>query len=477
MNTSLCRKLFFYVVPLAAATLWVAHTRSVIADSRVEADFNGDGHADLAIGLPFEDVGGIVNAGAVNIIYGSEVGLAPAGNQFWTQDSDGIEGVAESEDQFGRALAAGDFNGDGWHDLAIGVALESVGTLEFAGAVNILYGSAAGLTAAGDQIWTQNSEGILGVAESDDHFGDALSAGDFNGDGRDDLAIGATGDSVGSVNGAGAVSIVYGSAAGLTATGNQIWTQDSPGIDDQADAFDRFGFALTAGDFDGDGRDDLAVGVPDEDFGGFGGPVSAGAVHVLRGSAAGLTAEGNQFWTQDSPGIQGVLEGGDHFGSSLAAGDFNFDGQDDLAVGSPLEDIGSILHAGAVNVLYGTLFSGLTAVDNQIWSQESPGINGVAEQTDNFGRVVAGDFDGNGVDDLAIGVPRETVGNVEAGAVNVLYGVSGAGLTSLNNQIWSQDSPGIDGIAESGDFVLCGIPLAVKKRLYHAIFLRMKHFR
>jgi hypothetical protein len=78
-------------------------------------DFNGDGYRDLAVGV-LEHRGG----GAVNVIYGSRDGLKPAGSEQWTQDSPGIPGVSDPGDTFGHALAAGDFDADGYADLAVG---------------------------------------------------------------------------------------------------------------------------------------------------------------------------------------------------------------------------------------------------------------------------------------------------------------------------------------------------------------------
>src|SRR5207247_2039833 len=151
--------------------------------SRHKVDFNGDGFEDLAISAFAEDVGTIVDAGAVQVMYGSAAGLSATGNQFWTQDSPGILDQAETQDLFGRSLGTGDFNGDGFTDLAIGApheALANVGNI--AGAVNVLYGSAAGLTDVGNQFWTQDSPGILDQAEGGDLFGRSVDGGDFNGD-------------------------------------------------------------------------------------------------------------------------------------------------------------------------------------------------------------------------------------------------------------------------------------------------------
>ena len=200
------------------------------------------------------------DAGAVNILYGSASGLTDTGNQFWNQDSTGIGGDAEAGDLFGSALATRDFDGDGFDDLAVGVPHENVGSVSDGGAISVLYGSASGLTAAGNDVWNQNSSGIVDTAEAGDLFGSALATGDFDGDGFDDLAVGVPFENVGSVSDAGAVSILYGSASGLHFARNQIWNQDSPGILERAEAGDLFGSALTTRDFDGVA--DLAVGVP-----------------------------------------------------------------------------------------------------------------------------------------------------------------------------------------------------------------------
>src|SRR5207247_3058115 len=96
------------------------------------------------------------------------------------------------------------------------------GTVAAAGVVNVIYGSAAGLASAGNQVWTQNSPGIIDAAEANDHFGDSLAAGDYNGDGFADLVVGVDGEDISAVVDAGVGNVIYGSAAGLTARGNQV---------------------------------------------------------------------------------------------------------------------------------------------------------------------------------------------------------------------------------------------------------------
>ncbi len=403
-------------------------------------DFNGDGRDDLAVGTQGETIGGAPTAGAVNVIYSAGAGgLATAGNQFWHQDSPSIPGEAEADDQFGYALATGDFNGDGFSDLAIGVPFEDAGLLGDAGGVHVLYGSAAGLTAAANQVWDQDAAGVEGEAEAGDQLGYALVTGDFNGDGFSDLAIGVNGEDVGSASDGGTVNVLYGSAARLTATGNQAWHQDVSGVEGDAASGDQFGWALAAGDFNGDGRSDLAVGAPGENVGSIS---DAGAVNVLYGSAAGLTAADDQLAHQNVPTVLDAAEAADFFGWALAAGAFNGDGRSDLAVGVPNESVSGGAVAGAANVFYGSAAGPPT---NQLWHQDSPGVLDVAESSDVFTRALAtGDFNGDGRGDLAVGVPFEDVeGTMDGGAVNVLYGAAGGGLNATGNQFWHQSTAGL----------------------------------
>lgn len=420
----------------------VLESRRMLA-ANVVGDFDGDQIHDLAVGVPGELIDS-VRAGAVNVIYGqSATGLTATDNQFWSQNSSGILGVSDDADEFGHALAAGDFNADGRDDLVVGIPGETVNSAVGAGAVVVIYGAAAGLSSAGNQLWTQDTSGILDFAEALDHFGASLAVGDFNGDGVDDLAIGAHLEDYARNNpipgeDAGAVHIIYGAAGiGLTSANNQFWNLDSSGIIGQADGGEEFGFAFASGDFNNDGRDDLAIGAPGEVVNTM---LDAGAVTVIYGSETGLASSGNQLWNQDSSGILDVAHQADSFGAALAAGDFDQDGRDDLAVGIPGEDVDAAVDAGAVAVIYGSE-SGLSSLRNQFWSQNSPDILEVAELGDSFGASVqAADFNNNGSDDLAIGVPGESFDTLDrTGAVNIIYGQVTTGLTSAGNQRWNEN--------------------------------------
>jgi hypothetical protein len=417
-----------------------------------QTDLNGDGFADLAIGTPWEALDGVSDAGVVNVLYGSATGLTAEGNQVWSQDAPGLSGQLDEEDAFGGGVATGDFDGDGFADLAVGASGELVGTSAHAGVLHVLFGSSEGLTAEGTQLWSQDSPGVLDEAEEGDRFGDILATGDLDADGFADLVVGVASEDVGGRPNAGAVHVLFGSASGLTAGGGQLWTQDSDGVRDAAERYDEFGLAVAVGRFDDDPYEDLAVGVHLESRT----RGSQGAVNVLYGAADGLTSLGSQLWHRGVPGVRGRPKGSDRFGHSLAAGDWNADGRSDLAVAVPQGPYTP--GGGAVNVLYGSS-TGLTAAGDQLWRQDSRGIKNATECVpsednwcDMFGWAVgAGDFDGDGADDLAVAVPGEDLARVvDQGAVHVIRG-SATGLTAAGDRLWSQDSAGIADRGEMDD--------------------------
>lgn len=347
-----------------------------------------------------------------------------------------------------------DFNGDGFADLAVGVEGEDVGATVDAGAVQIVYGSATGLTGHRSQRWHQDVSGIAENAETNEYFGRALASGDFDGDGFADLVIGVPGESVGAVAKAGAVEVLYGTSRGLTSRRSQLWHQDSPGVTDRAEDGDYFGSWVTTGDFDADGFADLAIGLPSEDIGRENEHVRAGALHVLYGSASGLTATGSAYWAQGINGLPDAPETKDYFGSGLSAGDFDADGFDDLVVAAPGEDETgdpAVAEEGVVYVLKGSA-SGLSAVDEQRWTQNTPGLAATVLSTARFGSLTrTADFDADGFDDVVVwsraNVPGVPAG---AGAIDVIYG-SAWGLRAVGHTYLTADTPGVEGVSSAQD--------------------------
>jgi len=425
----------------------------------VYCDFNADGYADLAMGVPHQTVGTFTDAGAVSILYGKEGGLSVDNNQYFDLNSAGVPGTPAQGDQLGSTLACGDFNGDGVGDLAISAPFRSVTNHPGWGIVIVLYGTkTSGLTANGAQLWDQDSTNIPPDPQTNtqDQFGYSMAAGDFNGDGFMDLAIGIPGKPFGSHLDAGAVQILNGSNAGLTTTGNQFWDEDSPGIANSTASHGHFGASLAAGNFGKDVSpncyDDLAIGAPDERVSGI---EAAGAVHILYGSSSGLSANGRQYLQQNLAGIPGSATAFNRFGYSLAAGTFRqipsvCGGKiSDLVIGAPEEN--NATSQGSIYVLYGTT-SGITLNLTQIWNQDTPGMNHGPDDATRFGYCVATGhrlLSGNG-DYIAIGAPDDNAGTSgAAGAVHILVSDPKNGLIKIfNNRYFTEASLG--GISTDG---------------------------
>ncbi len=426
-------------------------TLAAPASAAVKADFNDDGFEDLAIGIEGEDLPApddVLNAGAVTVIYGSSGGLdaiGPPADQFWHEEVAGVRGAGKGDDGFGNALAAGDFDNDGRTDLAIGAYGDDVRGKDYAGSLRVLYGGNNGLTANGDEMFTEATNGVPGNPADSNYMASTLAAGDFDADGDDDVAATLDGQQVEGEQSAGAVLVFEGSNGGLKASGTKLFSESTAGIGGEAEGFDGFGAALAAGDFKAKGPDELAIGVPLDAVGAVSG---AGTVRVLFGGGGGLTSSGDRRIHADQGSIPGNAEQDDHFGSSLAGGRLDAGQADELAIGVPDDDdhLG-----GAVAILEGGARGPSTQSATQ-WSQSVFEVLGTPEAGDRFGTsVTIGDFDDETGDDLAVGAPGDNdAGFDSAGAVNVLYS-NGSGLTAAGDQLIEQSATGVEGTAEAQD--------------------------
>ncbi|UJV41816.1 FG-GAP and VCBS repeat-containing protein [Streptomyces sp. AMCC400023] len=377
------------------------------------------------------------------------------------------------------AKYADDFNGDGHRDYAA----FSYGTetrYSDGGGVLVTFGTAAGGPGTKTQFIDQASAGVPGADESDDFFGEFRAAADFNRDGYGDLAVSANGEDVGSAKDNGTVTILWGSAKGLSG-GTTVPFKGPKGASGEA-------VDLATGDFDGNGHPDLALvragkayvyrgaitksGVKgtvtvldksDSPF--YATALIAGKVNtdgksdlVVIGDVVTDTTLASDAWfvsggkTKLYPGktlrIESVKANGGQAerGGDGVIADFDKDGDGDIAIGTPVYD----RTKGRVTLWYGTSTGPSKSAR---FTQATSGITGTPESYDAFGdAITAGDVNGDGYRDLAIAAPGETIGSREqAGGVHVLYG-GVSGLTTKNSQWFARDTAGVPGDLSTGEY-------------------------
>jgi len=401
-------------------------------------DVNGDGYADLIVGAYGADPGGELGAGSSYLVFGKAAGFDATLNLAALNGVNGFRldglGVMGTNDNSGRSVsAAGDVNGDGYADIIIGAPRADPGVLS-GGSSYVVFGKATGFASSLDLSTLNGSNGFRldGVASYDFSGGSVSSAGDVNGDGYDDLVIGASGADPGGKPYAGSSYVVFGKASGFAASLKLSTLNGANGFRlDGAQQFYSTGTSVSsAGDVNGDGYADIIIGSV---------PRTAGvktSSYVVFGKASGFDATLDLSTLNGTNGfrLNGVTAD-DRTGRSVSsAGDVNGDGFDDLIVGAPS---GSKYAdpAGSSYIVFGKA-SGFTASLDLTSLNGSNGFRLAGDASgDSTGISVsaAGDVNGDGFDDLIVGASgADPSGKLNAGSTYVVFGKASGFAATLN---------------------------------------------
>ncbi|MFI8305390.1 hypothetical protein ACIF80_18475 [Streptomyces sp. NPDC085927] len=398
---------------LTGGLLVLSAPSAAAAPSGLAGDFNGDGYRDVAIGASSADVGSVPYAGAVVVLYGSSSGVSAARRTVITQNSAGVPGTAETDDRFGNSLAAADLDRDGYADLVVGAQYEAIGDRDGIGSVTVVWGGRSGLS--GGAVLPRPS----GLSEWGG-YSSGIATGDFDGDG--DMDVTATGQ-----------SRTYLYNGPFTRTGAPA---SHRGVDELGSTYEVF-----AGDMTGDRAAERVYpfGVDGD---------SAGAIHYMRHDPGNWDAHPGSDYARlelpDADGLNGVIA------------DVDKDGYGDLVLGDHGDprDGNSVngRTGGRITVWYGGPNGPDPAQKPTVIHQDTAGVPGGGEHGDRFGSALsAGDVNGDGYADIAVGAWGEDLGTKkDTGTVTLLFG-SASGLTGKGAKQYSQNTAGVPGSNETDD--------------------------
>jgi hypothetical protein len=333
----------------------------------IAGDVNGDGYDDAIVGAPLYTISQS-NEGAAFLYLGGPAGLDTNAAVVWPGGAPGR--------RWGSSVAgAGDLNGDGYADVAIGSPWDG----SSAGKVSIYLGGPTNPS-------TVSALDVFGQAAGDSLGFCVAPAGDVNADGYDDLVIGAPGAS----GRAGSVVIVFGGASPPFATAT---------LNSTLGAGKLFGFSVAGrGDVDGDGFADVAIGAPHASpLGG-----EDGVVEIHRGKASGLASVAQQTLI--------ALQSGSHFGAAVSWGDVSGDGFSDLVVGAPEEDANTV-DQGTVRV-YLADGTGVLSAIGFVLSRTNTSVFGRG-----YSVTANGDMNSDGFADVVFGAPNSVFEGTQSGAM------------------------------------------------------------
>lgn len=346
-------------------------------------DINGDGFSDVAVTQRKS------SGSKVYIYNGAAAGLSTTASS--------LISCSLNNQFFGYSLSYGDINADGFSDIAV--------SRKGGGVEHVFFGSSTGIASC--DVCASECSSLLTITHSNSasYFGASSDlSGDLNGDGFDDLAVGAT-----------AIGKVYLFQGGVSWAATSLAEADANAVIIEKAAFDWLGTSMSSsGDFNNDGYDDLAVSA----FGAGSSLPHSGAVYIFNGLSSGIASCDMSTGCLPNATITGA-HASDYIGSGVGnAGDINGDGYDDLLVGAGLT---APLFKGYASIFMGSS-GGISSCDLSSGCIGSVTIIGVADG-DGFGFTVSGlgDIDLDGYDDISMSAPWVN-GITRPGKSYIFYG-------------------------------------------------------
>ncbi len=386
-------------------------------------DINGDGIDDVIIGARFADPNGN-SSGETYVVFGSTSPFTTPINLSTLNGTDGfiLNGI-DANDQSGWSVSSGDINGDGRDDVIISANLADPNG-NSSGETYVVFGSPSPLATPFNLSTLDGTNGfVINGIDAGDTSGASVSSGDINGDGRDDVIIGATNADPNSNGNAGETYVVFGSPSPLATPFNLSTLDGTNGfVINGISTGDLSGYSVSSGDINGDGRDDVIIGAIGGDPNSISG---AGETYVVFGSPSPFTTPINLSTLNGTNGfvINGI-DGLDVSGWSVSSGDINGDNIADVVIGAIDADPNVINQAGETYVVYGSTSPFAPSINlSTLDGTNGIVINGIDGFDQSGWSVSSGDINGDGKDDVIIGaVNADPNGNGNAGETYIVFG-------------------------------------------------------